>query len=767
MLVAYFDFCSNVPLNNTYKNAVHFTTNEERIAFFQNYIKISTGSNVQYNFNFKPNPNSLTTTLVINFEGLPYSKKTIYNINYILVHQNFDNETEPTEGYYFVTGVRCIRKDVVEFSLELDVMSTYPYGMAWEARNKVFVERKHCNRFRSAPYRGVYYFASVNGDYDSYVNSGDELDNVYEAQYPTQPIHFEPNKNPYDEDEQISENLTRSEVYELIDNYEWEMLITTEPINKTQLEMSWFTYFGNDFSANKFDLKKGKLTLESTKLFKNTTSCDSGVYVYIYPKYSTIQNYSTINILMRLPYEEVTTDAYPKKPILCGYYDESGNRYYATFLKEPKLTDIATIVSRFTIPSSIVYSLIGRYASKSTIPYRGGTGQKSDEIVFYFPSNYQTYALGTETFPSKNECILTSQETDYFVENWGDERFATNTEYQAQLFISYLDYGNEKLWEFINNEYRLYDDFTEEEIKDVNKLADLRLEPKLYKPPYSRYMIKSLLSTGDGFEINPLINEGNKLSIIGKFVPTPSLLRFSYFIKPMPTAGFDTPYSYLKEINVGMISTMNYTLPIKLDKYWETLAQQRNFAISGLVTPVASSLGVSSGILIGSHNIHKGKTSYASAMGSSLAGAAIGVGSAFTSAVNYIATVDNLKNAPDSVKNTGNDALSDFGLDVPLTPYIVKYELSPSEKLRVFNYYYMFGYKVSSLINFDECFNRQRFNYIQTQDDELYEKIEMLNNEGLSSEVRLKIQTILNSGITMWNTPYAVEMSLEYENTEI
>ena len=740
MLVAYFDFCSNVPLNNTYKNAVHFTTNEERIAFFQNYIKISTGSNVQYNFNFKPNPNSLTTTLVINFEGSPFTKRTIYNINYILVHQNFDNETEPTEGYYFVTGVRCIRKDVVEFSLELDVMSTYPYKLAWDTRNKVFVERKHCNRFRPLNQTDMIFD-------DTYANNGDELDGIFKGQYPVSPVYFEQNKNPYDEDEQISDNLTRSEVYELISKYQWEMLITTEAINKN---LGYFSMMGGtDFSvsnvndsvitANNLNVENG-IQYYSSKLFNSNSEVDSGVYVYIYPKYT--------DRLGQVNMRTIVGNIESLKPIMFG--SDVNGVVNVTFLKEPQLEEISTIVNRMIIPHNFVYGIIGRYAKKGTIVVPsnatgGATTRSVDNFIYFDFIPYTRDANKINIIPSSQE----NNDTIRYRTSFDD-----NHRFQCQLFLRDIDYANDKVWTFENDGFSFYDLIRTESL-DVNDVKRMNHEPKMFKPPYTRYVMNSLISTSEGFEINPLVLRFNKCSLISKFTPTPSLTRFSYFIKPIVEW---TPYTYLEELNIGVISTMDYSLPIKIDKYAEYVAEKRNFAISGLVTPVASSLGVSAGILGATAQYNP------SAFFSSLGGASIGIASAFTSAMNYATTVDNLINAPDSVKNTGNDALSDFGLNVPLLPYIVKYEMTEAQKRQVFDYYYMFGYKVSSFFDMEECFGRQRFNYIKTLDDELYEKI--TTNDSLSNEVRVKIQDIFNKGVTMWEPSYAGEMSIEFENLE-
>ena len=346
MLVAYFDFLTNVPLNNTYKNAVQFTSESERSAFFQHYRVFTTGETTSYNFNYKPNPNSLSTSIVFSFEGLPINKKTWFNVNYIIVHQNLDNETEPTEGYYFVTGVKCIRDNVVEYQIELDVMSTYPFILDFRMKNKVMVERRHCNRFIDLG-DDRYMFD------DKYANGGDELDGQFKAQYPTEPIHFTQNKNPYDEDEQISENLWRSEVYEYIEKYDWEMLITTEPIN-ANLDTFSFVYRGALDSFNTASLNVDNIRYDTTKLFNEKSSLDSGVYVYIYPKYSEEVN--------NLPYLEFHNNIPSIKPILFAH--NSGSNTLYTIVKEPQLEAVTTAVSRMIIPHNFIYSILGRYARK-------------------------------------------------------------------------------------------------------------------------------------------------------------------------------------------------------------------------------------------------------------------------------------------------------------------------------------------------------------------------------------------------------------------
>lgn len=740
MLVAYFDFLTNVPLNNTYKNAVQFTSESERSAFFQHYRVFTTGETTSYNFNYKPNPNSLLTSIVFSFEGLPMNKKTWFNVNYLIVHQNIDNETEPTEGYYFVTGVKCIRDNVVEYQLELDVMSTYPFNIDFRMKNKVMVERRHCNRFITSRPPIV---KRVFNDY--YANGGDELDGQFKAQYPTVPVHFEQNKNPYDEDEQISENLTRSEVYEYIEKYEWEMLITTEPINRSLTQFTFPSSFNSsDGKLNHYTyFPSPSITYYTTKMFNSKSSLDSGVYVYIYPKYGDDVN----KLLLSDVYDNLET---LKLPLMVeNVTTTTGEKMLSTFIKEPQLEAITTAVSRMIIPHNFVYGLIGRYAKKGNIVVpttTTGSNQRTIENYIYF----EFFPLVKDS--NKINVLPSSQENDNNVYN--TTLFENNHRYQVQLLLTDIDYKNIKCWQFLNTDFRFYPDI---EQPNVNDFKSMYLEPKLFKPPYTKYIMKSLLSTNEGFEINPLALRDNRTNIIAKFVPTPSLIRFSYFVEK---GGLNSPYNNLQYINVGSISTMDYSLPIKTDKYWEMITNKRNYAISGLATPVISSLGVAGGMV--------GATMAFNPAGlmSSVAGASIGAMSAVTSAVNYITNVDDLINAPDSVKNTGNEPLSDFGLNIPLTPYIVVYEMTEQQKQQVFDYYYRYGYLVNTYFNFDECFGRQRFNYIKTKDDEIFEKIEGVR-QPLSNEVRMKMQEVLNNGITFWNVNYAIDMSLEYENAEI
>jgi hypothetical protein len=74
--------------------------------------------------------------------------------------------------YYFIKNVKVLRDNVLEYSLELDVLTTYLDQIYFDG--DLFVERHHCNRFY--PLSGKYCF--------NYLEAilGDELDNKFDAQ---------------------------------------------------------------------------------------------------------------------------------------------------------------------------------------------------------------------------------------------------------------------------------------------------------------------------------------------------------------------------------------------------------------------------------------------------------------------------------------------------------------------------------------------------------------------------------------------------------
>lgn len=749
--MAFVRLFANVPLNNTYKNIIRFPNAEERISYFMNY-EISYGEQPELNFTCKDRTWK-SAHVVINANQFDTFLSDVITANYVIVNFDYGDDyylVAPfKQGFYFVNDFQIKNQNTCILNLELDVASTYALGSGVILDGQLMTKRKHCNRFNDMTYGYGSYKTNLFDE--KYSNNGDVLDAIFDASYPVKVYEYKQNTNPYREPFNIEgdSHITRDEVIEYIQKYEWEMLITTEPINNSLSYIRYPTNYriGDITTGNIQDEQYSKsIKYSETRLFNEKTDISSSVYVYVYPKYDNSILMSTMDDI----YNNIESLKLPLVLVPNGMN-------YVTFLKEPKIENIASIVTRLLIPHNFVYSLIGRYATKVDfrIPWLRGTTES--HLEYRDVKNYITFTfLDEKEDKIMNNVVVNAQENDSTIKR--TTKFIDNYAYAIQLQLTSVDYANDDCWSY-EDEYETFYKYNLADLS-VNNLKDINLEPRLFKPPYSKHILKSLLSTSEGFEINPLVS-GAQIKVISKFVPSPGLLRFSYFPKSYLAS---SPYNMLSKINVGNISTMDYSLPIKTDKWSEYIAERKNYAISGLVTPVALNTGVP--VLTSLIN--------SIGFGSTIPGLIVGLSNSMQAISNYITTKDNLSNAPDSVKNVGNDALSDFGLNNSLNPYVVVYELNDLQKEQVYDYYYRFGYQVNEFNKWDDLFTRQRFNYIELSDDELYHKIKFNQDseftgvirEGIPSDIRNIITNIFTKGVTIWEYKYS-DMSLEYENLEI
>jgi hypothetical protein len=91
------------------------------------------------------------------------------------VHSNYLHAYDPERTlsyFYFITNVKVLREDVLEYTLELDVITTYLPSIFFD--RELFVERHHCNRFTPLAAKLGFNFKEAL--------LGDELDSKFEAQ---------------------------------------------------------------------------------------------------------------------------------------------------------------------------------------------------------------------------------------------------------------------------------------------------------------------------------------------------------------------------------------------------------------------------------------------------------------------------------------------------------------------------------------------------------------------------------------------------------
>ena len=150
-------FSKNVPLYNDYQNPIRFKSIEERSTFFAKYDsryknvefwKNLTSRNITYG-------NGLNMSVVIpldsgvgypeDIEGLPQKLEP----NYLCIREIYADGTsqENIDKFYFINNLTLVNSKAIRVDCELDVMTTFIYGIHYQINGKVFAERKHCNRF--------------------------------------------------------------------------------------------------------------------------------------------------------------------------------------------------------------------------------------------------------------------------------------------------------------------------------------------------------------------------------------------------------------------------------------------------------------------------------------------------------------------------------------------------------------------------------------------------------------------------------------------
>lgn len=243
---------------------------------------------------------------------------------------------------------------------------------------------------------------------------------------------------------------------------------------------------------------------------------------------------------------------------------------------------------------------------------------------------------------------------------------------------------------------------------------------------------------------------------------------------------YNTSLKY-KTINKGFIVSPNYLYPVGQDAFKTFQQTQGNQfttqkvgqVIGGVISTLAGLASLGSGNALG---------------GVALAGGVASIGQAIASSG---AKYSDLRNTPDTLSNIGGSAVHDYVINNTLHPYLAVYELTPSEKEMIIDYFYEYGYNVQRCCKFnlelkpqnysahnwvdERIFTRNNFNYVK-----LCEDITMkITSTNIPYIVKKKISDIFNKGITLWSwldddnagdilTTLSLTLYLkDYENAEV
>jgi len=143
--------------------------------------------------------------------------------------------------------------------------------------------------------------------------------------------------------------------------------------------------------------------------------------------------------------------------------------------------------------------------------------------------------------------------------------------------------------------------------------------------------------------------------------------------------------------------------------------------------------------------------------GGALVGGALSAGTtAYQGHINYQALVNtqnaklaDIDNMPDNISGMGNNPIFDANAQLGGV-YLVWKQVKQEYAEKLTDYFYMFGYKYNRLVDLSDMtqafHNRQRFNYVQTQN------ISIVGN--VNSNDLHEMKEIFDKGVTLWHEGY-------------
>lgn len=301
----------------------------------------------------------------------------------------------------------------------------------------------------------------------------------------------------------------------------------------------------------------------------------------------------------------------------------------------------------------------------------------------------------------------------------------------------------------------------------INAVGDLgRFNPKLNSIDYKELKICNENAEGFSYDIQKLNLPQLKLSITEPLVPdiTKQYIRVNYgsFID-----GHSGVYSdYTAKNYTGTVSSNDTTLILMTSQYQNMLANNKNFFMqqeTGRVFNVLNSMvsGAQGGAATGA--IAGGVGALAGALVGGATGILKGTLASAQDKIKQNQTVDNMKNAPQDVRNAkGNVFFNLMTTDMGI--YVEEYDILPTEKAIANSLMLKYGFSVNRIGNIFEYLgydtristNKNRryyFNYIKAQIDRIY-------GLPLSNVARADLRQRFESGLRFW---YADNNAFQYE----
>lgn len=277
-------------------------------------------------------------------------------------------------------------------------------------------------------------------------------------------------------------------------------------------------------------------------------------------------------------------------------------------------------------------------------------------------------------------------------------------------------------------------DFSKNDI--IGAIKQTQFNPKLLSSDFYSLRIKAD-NTSDGFDYDLQKLNHNNLVIERTEVVTPDISRIYARIQGTEGTCYlpDTSSNYTGDVaqndaSLILASSAYQTMIANNKNYFlqNSINRWTNFGTSALASGAAIATGAATGNVIG-------------IVGGALGVAKTGVDLA-KSFVNENLTVDNLKNAPGSIRNAQGNIMLSFAV-APIKTYVEEYDALPNEKQIANDYMDAFGFTYNRIDNVKNNDNiRHYHNYVQATISEV---------NGVSNEIRQEFVNAFERGVRFWN----------------
>lgn len=288
--------------------------------------------------------------------------------------------------------------------------------------------------------------------------------------------------------------------------------------------------------------------------------------------------------------------------------------------------------------------------------------------------------------------------------------------------------------------------FTKEEIK--KSTPNPKYNPKLLSQNFQELVITA--SNGETFSYDIQKLQKSRVQLLYTEPLQPEITK--YYLRAVDTGLYDVQ----SQANyTGLVGSTDNGLAFNNDQYAEFIANNKNFWMQSnmkIVTNTAKGLLSAAGTQVGVKNTPEAQVK----AGFGLAGNLVGIGiDLATSLIDRSLTIDNLKSAPDQLKNAnGNVIFNMMVMDLGL--YIEHYKALDGDLKTANDFMNLYGYTYSSVGAIREYVNIRKYhNYLKAQLQGI--------KGNMSNNARTDLRQRFANGIRFWNSD---DINYNHENYE-